>query len=108
MNKIKGNYEEQEDNEKQRNEQINTMINNYKHFQMDNRRMNIYPKNNIIKETKVKTNDLKRKEYDLFSKENELDENERKYIFEKTQSKNGINIKEINNQLKKKNYKLRY
>ena len=71
MNKIKGNYEEQEDNEKHRNEQINTMINNYKHFQMDNRRINIYPKNNIIKETKAKTNDLKIKEYDLFSKENE-------------------------------------
>ena len=110
MNKIKGNYEEQEDFEKQRNEQINTMINNYRHFKMDNRRIDIYPnsksKNNSIKETiiKGKTNDLKRKEKNLFLKRNDFDEIE-KNIFEKTkaQNKNGINIVEINNRLKKKN-----
>ena len=59
LNKIKGNYEEKEDYEKQRNEQINTMINNYKHFKMDNRRINVYPTAKIKNNLKVKEKKLR-------------------------------------------------
>ena len=99
LNKIKGNYEEKEDYEKQRNEQINTMINNYKHFKMDNRRINVYPKTKIKNNLKAKE---KSKENNNYLKENKTEENDRKYIFENTQNKNGINIKEINNRLRRK------
>ena len=96
LNKIKGNYEEKEDYEKQRNEQINTMINNYKHFKMDNRRINVYP-------TNKKSENIKKEKLNENHKLYEIDENDRKNIFEKTQNKSGINIREINNKLKKKN-----
>ena len=108
MNKIKGNYEEQEVYEKQRNEQINTMINNYKQFKMDNRRINVYPnskiKNNIIDDThkRGKSNDLQKKKNNSLSNNNEFKQNISIDILEKAQNKNGINIKEINNRLKNK------
>ena len=96
LNKIKGNYKEKEDYEKQRNEQINTMINNYKHFKMDNRRINVYPT------TKTNKN-KKREKYNENHKLYDFEDNDRKNVFEKTQNKSGINIREINNKLKKKN-----
>ena len=108
LNKIKGNYEEKEDYEKQKNEQINTMINNYRHFKMDNRRINVYPtakvKNNLTSEIKIKekANNLLSKENNHYFRENKFEENEKKNIFENAQNKNGINIKEINNRLKRK------
>ena len=105
LNKIKGNYEEQEDYEKQRNEQINTMINNYKHFKMDNRRMNVYPSSNkcdILKNKKRRERSNKNQINKDISLNDE--EKENKFILEKNLNKNGINIKEINNRIKKKNY----
>ena len=74
LNKIQGNYKEQENYQKQRNEQINTMIDNYKHFKMDNRRLDVYPTNNnskymnksninnkTSKKNRGKSNDIKKK-----------------------------------------------
>ena len=101
LDKIKINYKEKEDYEKQRNEQINTMINNYKQFKMDNRRIDIYPtpKN----KNKEKSNDSKKIKNNSFLNRNDFEENNDKFIFEKTQNKSGINIKEINNRLRNKN-----
>ena len=107
LNKIQGNYKEQENYQKQRNEQINTMIDNYKHFKMDNRRLDVYPKNikknntNNSKNSRGKSNnDIKiRKNNNSYI--NEEVSNSR-YQFQKTPNKNGVNIKEINNRLKSK------
>ena len=62
LDKIKINYKEKEDYEKQRNEQINTMINNYKQFKMDNRRIDVYPT------PKNKTRKIKKKEEEKYLK----------------------------------------
>ena len=85
------------------------MINNYKQFKMDNRRIDVYPnyknKNNINdNRRKEKSNDSKRIKNNSFLNRNDINKNNDKFIFEKTPNKNGINIKEINNRLKKKNY----
>ena len=109
LNKIKGNYKEKEDYEKQRNEQINTMINNYKHFKMDNRRIDVYPVSNNIKDNNKKrsekSSDLKKiKNNSYINNDNEIENQINKNIFKKTPNKNGINIKEINNRLKRQNY----
>ena len=109
LDKIKGNYEEQEDYEKQRNEQINTMINNYRHFKMDNRRINIYPisknKNDMFDNKKriKKSNEPKEKKNHSFYNVEQIEGNRNKFILEKSKNRNGINIKEINNKLKKNN-----
>ena len=85
------------------------MINNYKHFKMDNRRINVFPssktKNNVTDDShkKGKSNDLKKRKNNSFSKRNEFQQNMSIDIFEKAQNRNGINIKEINNRLKNKN-----
>ena len=116
LNKIQGNYKEQENYQKQRNEQINIMIDNYKHFKMDNRRLDVYPKNNYrtnnnymnksnISKFRGKSNDIKRKIKNNYSMiENNEEENDSKFQFKKTPNKNGVNIKEINNRLKSKNH----
>ena len=113
LNKIQGNYKEQENYQKQRNEQINTMIDNYKHFKMDNRRLDVYPNNNknkymnksninnnVSKKNRGKSNDIKKikNNYSMIENEDEIT----KYQFKKTPNKNGVNIKEINNRLKRK------
>ena len=117
LNKIQGNYKEQENYQKQRNEQINTMIDNYKHFKMDNRRLDVYPKNNNnkymnksnniggdTKKNRGKSNDIKKvkKNYSMIEYEDE--NNNAKFQFKKTPNTNGVNIKEINNRLERKNY----
>lgn len=112
LNKIQGNYKEQENYQKQRNEQINTMIDNYKHFKMDNRRLDVYPANNNSKnnsnlnkrnnlKNRGKSNDIANKRNNYSMLEN-VEENNSKFQFKKTPNKNGVNIKEINNRLKRK------
>ena len=112
LNKIQGNYKEQENYQKQRNEQINTMIDNYKHFKMDNRRLDVYPANNNSKnnsnlnkrnnlKNRGKSNDIANKRNNYSMLEN-FEENNSKFQFKKTPNKDGINIKEINNRLKRK------
>ena len=117
LNKIQGNYKEQENYQKQRNEQINTMIDNYKHFKMDNRRLDVYPTNNnskymnksninnkTSKKDRGKSNDIKKIKNNYSMIENEDENNNTKFQFKKTPNKNGVNIKEINNRLKRKYY----
>ena len=112
LNKIQGNYKEKENYQKQRNEQINTMIDNYKHFKMDNRRLDVYPANNNSKnnsnlnkrnnlKNRGKSNDIANKRNNYSMLEN-FEENNSKFQFKKTPNKDGINIKEINNRLKRK------
>ena len=112
LNKIQGNYKEQENYQKQRNEQINTMIDNYKHFKMDNRRLDVYPtnnyrtnnntfvnKSNTSKKGRGKSNDIKRIKKKSITY-NDFEENNSKIQFKKTPNKNGVNIREINKRLK--------
>ena len=93
------------------------MIDNYKHFKMDNRRLDVYPKNNnskyinksnnnnnVSKKNRGKSNDIKKTKNNYSMIENEDDNNNTKFQFKKTPNKNGVNIKEINNRLKRKNY----
>ena len=117
LNRIQGNYKEQENYQKQRNDQINTMIDNYKHFKMDNRRLDVYPTNNNSKymnksninknnskKNRGKSNDIKTIKNNYSMIENEDENNNTKFQFKKTPNKNGVNIKEINNRLKRKYY----
>ena len=93
------------------------MIDNYKHFKMDNRRLDVYPTNNNSKymnksninknnskKNRGKSNDIKtiKNNYSMIGNEDE--NNNTKFQFKKTPNKNGVNIKEINNRLKRKYY----
>ena len=63
--------------------------------------------NNIgggTKKNRGKSNDIKKVKNNYSMIEYEDENNNAKFQFKKTPNKNGVNIKEINNRLKRKNY----
>ena len=85
LDKIKYNYYQKEKYSKTKNMHINTMLNEYKNFQMDNRRIDIYPRNSNIKKSKSFCDNK---------------------IQNEVNTEKSVNIQQINNKIKnlKKNY----